>query len=506
MNRKYKTSTDRNKGDTAFKAVLLIVIIIIMAGACIYFLSDIILPEEPSAHNSGSGTGSDPGSDPTHGPEPGDEPGDEPDTGLGHIQEPDDIILITNINDNIAVISIGEIDIELSAALDEESLSHNCAGVSLVVYDGYESLFYTYQYGSADKASDRLVNTDTKFRIASLSKFVVAICAMILVDEGKLDLDADISDYLGYEVRNPDFPDTAITSRMLMQHTSTIYDSSAFHDSISGSAWVPTRNMLTRGNSFWDRRPGTAFEYSNFGYTVLGAVIEFASGMKLDTYAREVLFEPLDIDASFLAATLRDTGNIATLYDTDHRVARSVDTQLSNNRTGDLGEDQHLAQGGLIISAYDYAKILAMLGNGGVLQNKRILSADAVAEIHRTDFKGPAYGQGLSTRFTHGGCPEDDSVEVINDILIWLYLDMDDIQIPSDGFYWHTGSAYGVYAQYIYVAGTGTDEGIGGPYTSRGVVVITTGASSGRASNGMINVCTHLSSIAWRGLGFDQQQ
>jgi len=495
----YNRSADKSRGDTAIKVVLLVIIIAIMAGASVYFLSDLIGHEDPVIQDPGPVPGNEPGPAPGDDPDPG--AGDEP----GHIPEPDDDIAVTVVKEEIAIINIAEINNDLWAALDEESASHNCAGVSLVVYDGFTDLYYTYQYGSADRAAERPVNADTKIRIASLSKFVVVLCAMKLVDDGLLDLDADISDYLGYEVKNPGFPDTAITSRMLMQHTSTIYDTSAFHDSISGSAWVPTRNLLTRSSSYWDRKPGTAFEYSNFGYSILGAVIEMVSGKKLDTYAREVLFDPLDIDASFLAVNLRDTGNIATLYDTDHRVARSVDTQLANSRSGDLGEDQHLAQGSLFISALDYAKILAMLGNGGVFQNERILSPDAVVEIHRADFSGPAYKQGLSTRFTHGGSAGDDSGESNRDIVIWQYINHDDLQVPNDGFYWHTGSAYGVYAQYIYIAGSGTDTGVGGPYSSRGVVVITTGASSGRAPSGMINVCTHLSSIAWSGLGFDKQ-
>jgi len=365
--------------------------------------------------------------------------------------------------------------------LDEESLAHTSAGVSLVVYDGYSGLYFTYQYGHADIAADRPVDVDTKFRIASLSKLVVAICAMRLVDEGKLDLDEDIETYLGYRVRHPDHPNSPITTRMLLQHTSSIFDSQAFHDSISGSVRVSTETLLSRSSSYWGVRPGAAFEYSNFGYTIVGAICEFVSGKKLDDFAREFLFDPLAIDASFLAANLRDTANIANLYDASHDVRRSVNIQIEQSRTGELGQDQHLAQGSLMISAFDYAKIVAMLGNGGVFQGVRILSQEAVSEIHNADFETAEYKQGLSSRFS-------------NDGLLGL----------DNGYYWHTGSAYGVFAQYIYAASSGTDEGVGGANTSLGVVVVTTGASTGRSESGMINVCTHLAEIAWPGLGFDQ--
>jgi CubicO group peptidase (beta-lactamase class C family) len=350
-----------------------------------------------------------------------------------------------------------------------------------VIYDGYSGLYYAYQYGNADITTNRPVDADTKYRIASLSKLVVAICAVMLADEGKLDLDEDIAVYLGYTVRNPDFPNTPITSRMLLQHTSSIYDSAPFYDSIMGRNQASTQNLLARSSSYWGRKPGTAFEYSNFGYTVLGAVCELASGIKLDTLARDILFEPLDIDAGFLARNLKDTSNIAALYDNNHDLARSVDTQLGRVQSDILGEDQHLAQGSLVISAFDFAKILAMLGNGGVFRNEQILSPESVVEIHHANVAGPGYMQGLATRFSDDGS-----------------------FLPGIDFYWHTGSAYGVFAQYIYLAGSGTEDGIGGADTSRGIVIVTTGASTGRLSNGMVRVCTDLAAVAWQGLGFDR--
>jgi len=499
MSRKYKSVAERSKGDTALKVVLMTVIILIMAGTCIYFLADIIMQDKPDEPDPGPADEPEADLPPDNGHEntPGTENGQQPE----HDPEPSPGLPAINIT----VADLSVIYPELSDALAEESLAHNCAGVGMVVYDGYADMFYAFNYGYADKIADRPVNTDTKFRVASLSKLITALCAMILVDEGKLDLDTDISVYLGYEVKNPNYPDVTLTPRMLLQHTSTVLDTQTFHDSASGAAWVPTQDLLGRSSSFWNRKPGTAFEYTNFGYSVLGAIIEYISRIKLDDFAHEYIFEPLDIDASFLPSNLTDKGNIAALYDSGHSVTRSVTTQIENSRTGDLGQDQHLAQGGLMISALDYAKILAMLGNGGVFQERRILSQEAVAEIHNADFANPEYMQGLSTRFTPGANPEDDPAQDDLDRLIWRYLNVDGTQVPSDGFYWHTGSAYGVFAQYIYIAGSGTDKGIGGEDTSRGVVVITTGASTARASNGMVNVCTHLSVIAWQELGFDQR-
>jgi len=430
------------------------------------------------------------------------------DNDYSSVQEP-------NMAQRMSVIDIGSLGQQLLDELNAETVAHNAAAVSLVVYDGFSATFYVYQYGSADREAARPVVTDTKFRIASLSKLVTTICAMKLVDAGRLDLDEDISVYLGYNVRNPNYQSTPITSRMLMQHTSSIHDSSEFDDSIMGRARTSTQSLLGRSSSYF-ARPGSTFLYSNFGLTVLGAVVEKASGLKLDEFAAEVLFKPLDIDAAFVPSNLTDTGSLAVLYDAGHSVTRTVEHQLTRVNSGELGQDQHLAQGALVISALDYAKIVAMLGNGGVFLGNRILSPEAVAEMHRTDVSSAEFKHGLSTRFTTGG--SNSSIlamrgvstplwqrEDVEDYATWRYRIEGDSYVPTDGFFWHTGSAYGIFAQYIYMATQGTNEGVGGVDTSRGVVVVTTGARTARAPNGMIDICTHLSSIAWIGLGFDEK-
>ena len=105
-----------------------------------------------------------------------------------------------------------------------------------------------------------------------------------------------------------------------------------------------------------------------------------------------------------------------------------------------------------------------MLGNGGVFHDVRVLSEEAVRAIHNTNVDGGTFDQGLSTRHSFGDF------------------------LPGAGFYWHTGSAYGLFAQYIQ-----SDIAI----LNRGVVVITTGAEADREPNGMVSVCTELSHMVW---------
>ena len=64
----------------------------------------------------------------------------------------------------------------------------------------------------------------TRFRVASVSKMFTAFTIMQLVEQGKINLDTDVSEYLGFKLRNPNFPDTPINVRMLASHTSTLRD------------------------------------------------------------------------------------------------------------------------------------------------------------------------------------------------------------------------------------------------------------------------------------------
>ena len=76
--------------------------------------------------------------------------------------------------------------------------------------------------GIADPQSGRRVTIDDPVRVASISKLVTAIGVMKLVDQGRLDLNSDVSRWLGWQLRNPSFPDRPITLGMLLAHTSSI--------------------------------------------------------------------------------------------------------------------------------------------------------------------------------------------------------------------------------------------------------------------------------------------
>ena len=112
-----------------------------------------------------------------------------------------------------------EFEKEMGAFLDEiEAVGVSCA----VVKDN--KIIYNHNFGVKDLAMQEPVDDQTIFRIASISKSFTATGLLQQVDQGKIALTDDVSDLIGFKVRNPRFPDKPITLEMLLSHTSSIHD------------------------------------------------------------------------------------------------------------------------------------------------------------------------------------------------------------------------------------------------------------------------------------------
>ncbi len=137
---------------------------------------------------------------------------------------------------------------------------------------------------------------DRPVRIASISKLTVAIVAMQMVERGELSLAADVSDILGWQLRNPSFPDEAITVGQLLSHTSSLTDGTDY------TAPLPqTLEQLMGDARFYqaEHRPGGFFLYANINYGVLGTVMEAAAGQRFDQLMQQRLFAPAGLDIGF---------------------------------------------------------------------------------------------------------------------------------------------------------------------------------------------------------------
>lgn len=176
-----------------------------------------------------------------------------------------------------------------------------------VVFEGY----WGNRRIEPDPAHTLPVTADTKFRVASISKVVTAIGVMQLVEQGKLDLDRDVSDYLGFRLRNPSFPTQPITARMLLSHTSSLRDGSIYAIPLPYTLrdfFLPDGAYYAGGEHFaWpinglDLRPGHYFTYANLNFGVLGTLIEAISGQRFDRYMASHVLAPLAIQGGYNVA------------------------------------------------------------------------------------------------------------------------------------------------------------------------------------------------------------
>ena len=234
----------------------------------------------------------------------------------------------------------------------------------------------------------RAVTVDDPARVASISKLVVAIAVMRLVEQGKLDLDRDVSSYLGWKVRNPVFPDAPITLRALLSHQSGLRDKIDYIVPLDGNLDAVLANPKAWDN---DHAPGTYFSYANINSPLIAAVMEGATGERLDRLLARLVLTPLGLDACYnwgagcsdgrraqAVTLLRPNGDLArdaAMKGPDPcAVYPASDGSCDIDKLYQLGRNGSAfsPQGGLRISARDLAKIgQLMLRDGAPLLSSK---------------------------------------------------------------------------------------------------------------------------------------
>ena len=246
---------------------------------------------------------------------------------------------------------------------------------------------------------------DSIYRIASISKVIVAIGLLKLYEKGLVDLDEDISKYLGFIVRNPKYPNDLISLRMILTQTSSIIDDSIYEDGIykgydgsnSTDDFIKLEELLTPGSKrfykgYSEYKPGTNFIYSNLGCGILACVCEKITNKYFPEYIKEVLLQPLNIMSGFRLEDLKYPNNLVSHYlyeNNKFRLYRNY--ELFKNvqcLKYPLGENYRGVAGGLYISAYDLSKIMQMLMNKGLYNNIRILEESTVNEMEKVQWSG----------------------------------------------------------------------------------------------------------------------
>ncbi|MDD2648423.1 MAG: serine hydrolase [Eubacteriales bacterium] len=254
-----------------------------------------------------------------------------------------------------------------------------------------------FNYGRVLGSDKGPIDDETFFKMASASKLITAMGIMQLVDAGKLSLDEDISAYLGYEVRNPNFADVKITIRQILCHTSSIITCKGYTRGVTMTDLKPLQEILcgkSKKSAFSKCAPGTRYEYSNFGFGILGSLIEYASGQTLDDYMTEHIFSPLGIRGVYIRNFLPEGSRIANASYTNGEFYESKDPEYS----------YIYGAGGLKMSARDLCVLLTVLSGDGTANGVRILSEQTVKDMRvcQTGMEGVSakveYGLGMQIK------------------------------------------------------------------------------------------------------------
>ena len=255
-------------------------------------------------------------------------------------------------------------------------------GAFLVAKEG--EIVYERYYGVQQTTTKVPVTPDTYFRCASVTKFVTGVGLMKMMDEGMLAPDEDISRYLGYTVYNPRFPDTPITLRMLMSHTSGINENASFSAKSSLLRDMIDVTRKARAN-FRNVEPGTQYTYSNFGAGLTGAIVESVTGQDVSSFMREFLFAPLDIDAAYHISQLENPEFMTATYKKNGKLYAAPSYMLRQEYIPEAMPDQHYRTtiGSLLIRPRDLIKLGVALCGDGTVNGVRVLSEEAVAMMRQ---------------------------------------------------------------------------------------------------------------------------
>lgn len=280
-------------------------------------------------------------------------------------------------------------------------------------------------YGLMDQEQNTPMQPDTLFRIASLSKTITSVAVMHLIEQEKLSLDQPAFALLP-DLQSPDGFDkdprlATITIRHLLTHSGG-WDSSKSGDptgnqvTIASTMGVPSPvssyNMIRYMRSqMLDFDPGTHYAYSNFGYDVLGRIIESVTGMSYEQYVRLNVFAPMGITTARIAQTLSQ-GQLPgeTLYYANQKGDSIFPNAHPMFVSWAYGSSWYMegfdADGGWAITAIDYAKFInAIDGQRGTAFLKPCSVAAMTARPNLPDWNGQSswYGFGLAVQPTAKG-------------------------------------------------------------------------------------------------------
>nr|WP_276898120.1 serine hydrolase domain-containing protein [Pedobacter kyonggii] len=319
---------------------------------------------------------------------------------------------------------------------------YNAVGAAVaVVKEG--KLIYTHSFGLKDLENKKPLTDQDIFRIASISKSFSATSIMQLVEAGKISLDDDFGDLVGFKIRNPKFPDQKISLKMALSHTSSLNDSQGY---LNLDVINPDKNP-NWAKCYNDYAPGSKFDYCNLNFNLIGTIIEKKSGERFDNYVKNHVLKPLGLYAGYCIDSL-DSTRFVNLYEyhADTKTYTPSPTAYAPRRTEianyimGYSTPVFSPTGGMKISATDLAKYMIMHMNYGTSNGVKIISKKSAKKMQTALTDDEGYGLAIRTA---------------------------DQLIPGVKLKGHTGSAYGLFSTMFF-----------NPKEKFGFVIITNGINA----------------------------
>ncbi len=261
-----------------------------------------------------------------------------------------------------------------------------------IIYKG--QLLLNGYGGYANIDNHILVDDSTDFCIASMTKSFTALSILQLRDQGKLQLDDPINKYIPYikcMFKGKQASNT-ITIRMLLTHTAGLPEDNPWGDRQMSKSEGDLRKLLRNGISL-SHIPGTYFEYSNLGFTILGLLIHQISHQYYQQYIKQHILLPLNMDETYWQYTQVPPHHLALGYYYTHQ----QEELQPNEKVGIYG-----AMGGLITSVSDFSKYMSeyLSNSSSIIKPSSLLEMQQPWHFDRLESTLPcptsyAYGYGL---------------------------------------------------------------------------------------------------------------
>ncbi|GAA4787555.1 hypothetical protein GCM10023231_14590 [Olivibacter ginsenosidimutans] len=319
---------------------------------------------------------------------------------------------------------------------------YQTVGMSVAVVKN-NKIIYTKSLGLKDIAEHTPLANEDIFRIASISKSFTATSLMQLIEAGKFSLDDEFSELIGFKINNPKFPNTKITLRMILSHTSSLSDKNGYFDL---DVINPNKNPNWAA-SYNDYEPGKGYEYCNLNFNLAGTLLEKASGERFDQYVKHHLLDPLGLYGGYCVdsldnkrfVTLYTYNNEKNIFEPSPEAYAPKSEQISHYIMG-YSTPVFSPTGGMKISATDLAKYMMMHMNYGTSNRIKIISKKSAQTMQTKLSDDEGYGLALRQ---------------ITDL------------IPGKTLIGHNGDAYGLYSSMFFQ-----------PKEKFGIVVITNGCKT----------------------------